>query len=91
MSDFFRNRNLDNPALKHHMSQSGRPNSVSFKPTGYGDVIWCPIINEPGFLVYDKAGTPQCSECDMTAFEDGRFAEHHQYIATVRKPSVSAG
>jgi hypothetical protein len=54
---FFEQELIDYP------KQEGRPDSVSFKPRGFRDVIWCPYLNEPAFLTYDdvRLDCPNCN------------------------------
>lgn len=54
--------------------------NVSFEPKGYRDVIWCPLLNEPGFLEYSHAG-PECPNCQ------GNYEpETHPFIVHIEKP-----
>jgi len=80
-----RKGNLTNPALAKHMAQEGRQDLVDFKPHGYRDVIWCPIINEPVIMIY-KGDRPHCSLCEMSAEADGGFAEPHPFIVSIIGP-----
>ena len=54
----------------------GRPDVVTFEPTGYRDVYWCPLINEPYFHKYDTLGKVEsCGGCgwDLTK-------ENHEHV-----------
>lgn len=57
-----------------------REDWVTFEPTGYRDVIWCPYLNEPAIIQY-KNGEPDCPNCP------GNYEpETHEFICHILKP-----
>ncbi len=39
--------------------------SLTFKPQGYRDVLWCPYLNEPWIMEYNvKTKEVSCPNCD---------------------------
>ena len=48
-------------------------------PMGFRDLLWCPILNEPGILSYEN-DKPICPHC--TSFS----IETHTFIGHITKP-----
>ena len=67
---------------------------VSFERKGYRDVYWCPTLNEPVILTYNKTDDgeyyPYCCICKepLPSLEDDAREFSHAFIAHILKPQL---
>ena len=87
--------------MKIRDMSGAKPENVFFRPSGRGNVIWCWIVNDPFWLVWERdedgISCPKCSGCGWTdrGYEERgeslstAFMYEHTFICGIGKPITS--